>query len=138
LDGVILRVVDLIQSIYVINEAGETLASVDLGEFHADEALFGGFMSAIDMFSHKMAGDALKELILGKHRLVVAREDSNLVVTIHDKADTEAQAVNRRVCEVFRKHFAGLVTDELLQAIRAAAGAQSARTRADEWASKML
>ena len=95
-------------------------------------------MSAIDMFSHKMAGDALKELILGKHRLVVAREDSNLVVTIHDKADTEAQAVNRRVCEVFRKHFAGLVTDELLQAIRAAAGAQSARTRADEWASKML
>jgi hypothetical protein len=125
--------------VYVINEAGEPLGTVALGNFQADEALFGGFVSAIDMFSQKMAGDAIKELLLGNDRVLVAREGSYLIVTIHDKADTDSQACNRRVCEAFRKQFAGLVNDELTQALRQAAmGKDSTRTKADQWANKML
>jgi hypothetical protein len=132
-------VIELLKMIYVINEAGETLVSIPLGNFHADEALFGGFMSAIDMFSHKMAGDAIKELILGNDRVVVAREGSHLLVTIHDKGDTDSQIVNRKVCEAFRKSFGGVVTDQMTEALRQAAIAtDTARSKADNWASKML
>jgi len=138
-DGLLLKVIGLIKMVYVINEAGETLASITLGDFHADDALFGGFMSAIDMFSQKMAGDAIKELVLGSDRVVVSREGTYLLVTIHDKADTDSQAANRRVCQAFRTQFAGLVTDETIQAIRQAAlGSESALSKADIWASKML
>ena len=41
----------MIHSIYIVNQSGETEAAVTLGEFQADEALFGGFMSAIRTFS---------------------------------------------------------------------------------------
>lgn len=139
MDGLPLKVIELLKMIYVINEAGETLISIPLGNFPADEALFGGFMSAIDMFSHKMAGDAIKELLLGNDRVVVAREGSHLLVTVHDKGDTDSQTVNRRVCEAFRKHFGGVVTDEMAEAMRqAAVGTDTARSKADNWASKML
>lgn len=139
MDEFALRVIGLIKMVYVINEAGETLASIVLGNFRVDDALFGGFMSAIDMFSQKMAGDAIKELLLGNDRVLVAREGSYLLVTIHDKGDTDSQTVSRRVCEAFRKHFAGLMTDEISQTIREAAlGSQSTRMKADDWASKML
>ncbi len=129
----------LIKMVYLINEAGEPLAAIALGNFHADDALFGGFVSAIDMFSQKMSGDTIKELLLGNDRVLVAREGEYLLVTIHDKADTDSQSANRRVCEAFQKHFAGLVNEELTQAIReAATGKESARSKADGWASKML
>lgn len=139
MDGLALRVIELIKMVYAINEAGETVASVPIGDFHADEALFGGFMSAIEMFSHRMAGDSIKELILGSNRIVVAREGTHLIVTVHDKGDTGTQAVNRKACEAFRKHYGGVVTDEMTQAIREAVlGSDSARSKADDWASKML
>jgi virulence-associated protein VagC len=132
-------VVDLIKMVYVINEAGETLAAIPLGNFHADEALFGGFLSAIDMFSQKMAGDSINELILGNDRVLVAREGTYLLVTVHDKGDNDSQSVSRKVSETFRRNFAGLVTDELTKAIREAAlGSDSVRGRAEDWASKML
>jgi len=125
--------------VYVINEAGETLSAIALGNFHADDALFGGFMSAIDMFSQKMAGDVIKELVLGNDRVLVAREGVYLLVTIHDKGDTDSQLVSRKVCEAFRKHFAGLVTEEMTQAIREAAlGSESAGRKAKDWASRIL
>jgi hypothetical protein len=139
MDGFTLKVIEAIKMVYVINEAGETLVSVPLGSFHADEALFGGFMSAIDMFSHKMAGDSVKELILGENRVVVAREGNHLVVTVHDKGDTDSQIVNRKACEAFRKHYGGVVTDEMTGAIREAVlSTTSARSKADDWAHKML
>jgi hypothetical protein len=125
--------------VYVINEAGETLVSIALGNFHADDTLFGGFMSAIDMFSHKMAGDSIKELLLGNNRVVVAREGNHLLVTVHDKGDTDSQIVNRRACEAFRKHYGGVITDEMTEAIREAVlGTGTTRSKADDWASKML
>jgi len=129
----------MIKMVYVINDAGETLVSIPLGDFHADEALFGGFMTAIDMFSHKMAGDSIKELILGNNRVVVAREGAHLLVTVHDKGDTDSQTINARACEAFRKHYGGVVTDEMTDAIREAVlGTISIRGKAEDWASKML
>lgn len=139
MDGLALKVIEVIKMVYVINEAGETLVSIPLGNFHADDALFGGFMSAIDMFSHKMAGDSIKELILGENRVVVAREGTHLLVTVHDKTDTDSQIVNRRACEAFRKHYGGVVTDQMIESIREAVlSTGSARSKADDWASKML
>ncbi len=38
------RCIDLIQSVYIINEAGETLAAIPIGDFQVDEVLFGGFL----------------------------------------------------------------------------------------------
>ncbi len=124
---------------YLVNEGGETIASVPIGDFRIDEALFGGFLSAIQMYSKKISGKAVSELSLENYRIIISKTDRVFLVTIHDLNDKNATELNNKIGELCKGTLGEIVTDETIQLIRAAAGeAQSAVTRANEWASKML
>ena len=72
----------VIQSVYLVNEGGETIASVPIGDFQVDEALFGGFLSAIQMYSKKISGKNVSELSLESYRIIISKTDRVFLVTI--------------------------------------------------------
>jgi hypothetical protein len=129
----------LIQSVYLVNEGGETIASIPIGDFQIDEALFGGFLSAIQMYSKKISGKNVSELSLENYRIIISKSDRVFLVTIHDLGDKNAAALNSKIGELCKGTLGEIITDETLKLIRKAAEeAQSAMKRANEWASKML
>ena len=67
---------------YLVNEGGETIASVPIGDFQVDEALFGGFLSAIQMYSKKISGKNVSELSLESYRIIISKTDRVFLVTI--------------------------------------------------------
>ena len=60
----------MLQGVYIVNHAGETQAAINIGEFTVDEVLFGGFLSAIQMYTQQMSGTDLEELSLDKFRML--------------------------------------------------------------------
>ncbi|MFW9812611.1 MAG: hypothetical protein ACFFF9_09145 [Candidatus Thorarchaeota archaeon] len=129
----------MIQSVYVVNEGGETIASIPIGDFQIDEALFGGFLSAIQMYSKKISGKSVSELSLENYRIIISKTDRVFLVTIHDQNDKNATELNTKISELCKGTLGEIITDETINLIkRAAEEAQSAMKRANEWASKML
>ncbi|MDF1540352.1 MAG: hypothetical protein P1Q69_15765, partial [Candidatus Thorarchaeota archaeon] len=63
----------MIHSIYIVNDAGETLAAINLSKFEMDDALFGGFLSAIQMYSQKVSGQEMSELSLDQYRMLISK-----------------------------------------------------------------
>ena len=129
----------MIQSVYVVNERGETLAAVPIGEFQMDEVLFGGFLSAIQMYSQRVSGKDLKELSLENYRMIISKSDRVFLVTIHDINDKNAADMNSKLSELVTGTLGEIITDETIDLIRdAAKTASSSAERATDWASKML
>jgi hypothetical protein len=122
-----------------VNESGETIASVPIGDFQIDEALFGGFLSAIQMYSKKISGKNVSELSLENYRIIISKTDRVFLVTIHDLNDKNAATLNSKISELCKGTLGEIVTDETISLIKEAASeAQSAMKRANDWASKML
>ncbi|MHA2025997.1 MAG: hypothetical protein ACW98U_08865 [Candidatus Thorarchaeota archaeon] len=122
-----------------MNEGGETVASIPIGDFKIDEALFGGFLSAIQMYSKKISGKNVSELSLENYRIIISKTDRIFLVTIHDLSDKNATELNTKISELCKGTLGEIITDETIKLIRnAAEEAQSAMKRANEWASKML
>ncbi len=130
----------MIHSIYVINQSGETLAAINRGNFQMDENLFGGFLSAIQMYSQKISGKNVKELSLDAYRLVIAEESNLYLVTIHDASDANSLSSNTRVREVLEGlDGISFITDEIIDLLKKAADAADGKTgSATDWATKML
>ncbi|MGY5859961.1 MAG: hypothetical protein RTU63_11380 [Candidatus Thorarchaeota archaeon] len=129
----------MIQSVYIVNERGETLASVPIGEFQMDEVLFGGFLSAIQMYSQRLSGKDLKELSLESYRIIISKSDRVFLVTIHDIKDKNAADLNTKLSKLVEGTLGEIITDETIDLIKSAATEVSSGTkRATEWASKML
>jgi len=129
----------LIQSVYLVNEGGETIASIPIGDFKIDEVLFGGFLSAIQMYSKKISGKNVSELSLENYRIIISKTDRIFLVTIHDLSDKNATDLNTKISELCRGTLGEIITEETINLIKKAAEeAQSAMKRANEWASKML
>jgi hypothetical protein len=129
----------LIQSVYVVNDRGETLAAIPIGDFQIDEVLFGGFLSAIQMYSQKVSGTDLKEMSLESYRIIISKVDRVLLVTIHELGDKNAAALNTKLSSLIEGTLGEIVTDETVRLIREAATvASSSGDRATDWASKML
>ncbi|TFG27791.1 hypothetical protein EU528_12245 [Candidatus Thorarchaeota archaeon] len=129
----------MIQSVYVVNERGETLAAVPIGEFQMDEVLFGGFLSAIQMYSQRLSGKDLKELTLENYRMIISKTDRVFLVTIHDIKDKNAPDLNEKLSKLVEGTLGEIITDETIELIKASATEVSGGVkRATEWASKML
>jgi hypothetical protein len=138
-DGWFLGDAILIQSVYVVNERGETLAVVPIGEFQMDEVLFGGFLSAIQMYSQRISGKDLKELSLENYRIIISKADRVFLVTIHDLNDKNAGDLNTKLSKLVEGTLGEIITDETIDLIKEAATEVSGGSmRATEWASKML
>ena len=129
----------MIQSVYLVNERGETLASVPIGEFQMDDVLFGGFLSAIQMYSQKISGKDLKELTLENYRMIISKTDRVFLVTIHDIKDKNAPDLNKKLSKLVEGTLGEIITDETIQLIiQAATEVSRGAKAANEWASKML
>lgn len=131
--------IKLLQGIYVVSEHGETMAAIDLGEFKLDDVLFGGFLSAIQMYCQRMSGTAVSEISLGPHRMMISEADTTYLATIHDDGDKKAKDDHERVLNVLKDGVPDIITDDLVNELREAgqtvrSGTESAR----DWASKML
>jgi hypothetical protein len=138
-DGWFLGDIKLIQSVYVVNERGETLAAVPIGEFQMDEVLFGGFLSAIQMYSQRLSGKDLKELSLESYRIIISKSDRVFLVTIHDIDDKNAADLSTKLSKLVEGTLGEIITDETIDLIKSAATeVSSGAKRATEWASKML
>jgi hypothetical protein len=129
----------LIHSIYIVNDAGETLAAINRGNFDMDDALFGGFLSAIQMYSQKVSGKEVSELSLEEYRMMISKANTVFVVTIHDDKDTDPAKGNSRVAAVLDGIMTDLITDDTIELLKTAAeDPASGGDRASDWASKML
>ncbi len=130
---------DLIHSIYIVNDAGETLAAINRGNFDMDDALFGGFLSAIQMYSQKVSGKEVSELSLETYRMLISKANTVFVVTVHDEADNNPAEGNSRIAEVLNGIPTDFITDDTLELLKKAAeDPASSGNRASDWASKML
>ena len=139
MDGRFLGDKYLLQSVYLVNERGETIAAIPIGDFQIDEALFGGFLSAIQMYSKQISGKDIKELTLESYRLIISKPDRVFLVTIHDIKDKNADTLNAELSKLVEGTLGEIVTEETIQLIKETATNVSSRTdRATDWASKML
>jgi hypothetical protein len=83
--------------IFLINEAGETIASMGWENLEGDSALLGGFVSALQMFIKKISGNEINELQFGELKLLIGKAGDNYVVTLHAFNDADARAHNQEV-----------------------------------------
>lgn len=83
--------------IFLINEAGETIASMGWENLEGDSALLGGFVSALQMFIKKISGNEINELQFGELKLLIGKAGENYVVTLHANDDAEATDHNKEV-----------------------------------------
>jgi hypothetical protein len=122
-----------------VNDAGETLAAINRGDFDMDDALFGGFLSAIQMYSQKVSGKEVSELSLDDYRMMISKANTVFVVTIHDTNDKDPIKGNSRVAAVLDGIVTDIITDDTVELLKTAAeDPTSGGDRASEWASKML
>ena len=129
----------MIHSIYIINQSGETLAAINRGKFEMDENLFGGFLSAIQMYSQKVSGKNVKELSLDEYRLVISDTSKLFLVTIHDSEDKNALNSNSQLRDVLADLGMDIVTDDVIELLEKTADKADGKTEtATDWASKML
>jgi len=83
--------------IFLINDAGETVASMGWENLEGDSALLGGFVSALQMFIKKISGNEINELQFGELKLLIGKAGENYVVTLHAQDDTDAKEHNAEV-----------------------------------------
>jgi hypothetical protein len=86
--------------IFLINEAGETVASMGWENLEGDSALLGGFVSALQMFIKKISGNEINELQFGELKLLIGKAGENYVVTLHANGDKDANKHNQEVIDL--------------------------------------
>ncbi len=89
--------------IMLVNHAGETVASVGWNHLEGDVSLFGGFVSAIQMFIKRASGGTeMNEMVFGNLKLLIGNSNGYHIVTLHDAEDTSAIDSNRQVVELIK------------------------------------
>ena len=86
-----------IYGIFLINDAGETIATMGWENLKGDSALIGGFVSALQMFIKKISGNEINELQFGDLKLLIGKAGEIYVVTLHAFNDDNARVQNQEV-----------------------------------------
>ncbi|MFW9786603.1 MAG: hypothetical protein ACFFE2_00400 [Candidatus Thorarchaeota archaeon] len=91
--------------IMLVNQAGETVASVGWEHLEGDVTLFGGFVSAVQMFIKKIAGGTrVEELRFGDMKLLIGNSDEYHIVTLHEANEASALAANQEVVKLIQEN----------------------------------
>jgi hypothetical protein len=98
--------------IFVINDAGETIASIGWENLRGDSSLFGGFLSAVQMFIKKISGTEIGEL-----KLLVGHAGTDYVVTLHALDDQKAEEYNREVVKLVNESSNIRIDDGFLELV---------------------
>ncbi len=104
------------QGIFIIDAAGIVKASVGFERLRGDAALFGGFLSAIQMFVRQMAGDEVRELKFGDLQLLITRLHEDYIVTLHNVSEETAHNTHKAVVKLVETR-SGVVDSGFLELI---------------------
>ncbi|MFW9849830.1 MAG: hypothetical protein ACFFF4_11860 [Candidatus Thorarchaeota archaeon] len=104
--------------IMLVNEAGETVASVGWENLEADVTMLGGFLSAIQMFSKNIAGDVIEQLEFGDMKLLIGNSGEYHVVTLHEANEKNAEDENRTVTQLVSENNGMEYNDGFLSLIK--------------------
>jgi len=98
----------------LVNQAGETVAQVGWETFEGDVTMFGGFVSAVQMFIKRIAGGTrVEELRFGDMKLLIGSSDDYHVVTLHEANESAAEHENQEVVKLVKEND-GSVNDGFL------------------------
>jgi hypothetical protein len=105
--------------IMLVNQAGETVASVGWDQLEGDISLFGGFVSAVQMFIKRVSGGTqVNEMVFGDMKLLIGSSKEYHVITLHQANETVAVNENRQVVELIDQNNSGLVNEGILDLIK--------------------
>ena len=129
--------------IFLINDAGETIASIGWENLKGDSSLFGGFLSAVQMFIKKISGTEIDELRFGDLKLLIGKAGENYVVTLHAFDDPKAEGHNQEVVKLLRDSPDTRIDDGLLSLVNEMvteekADPEQVRSGVREWTSGQL
>ncbi len=129
--------------IFLINDAGETIASIGWENLKGDSSLFGGFLSAVQMFIKKISGTEIDELRFGDLKLLIGKAGENYVVTLHAFDDPKAEGHNQEVVKLIRESQDTRIDDGLLSLVSemvtgAEADSEQVRRGVRDWTSGQL
>ncbi len=102
--------------IFIIDAAGIVKASVGFEKLKGDAALFGGFLSAIQIFVKQMAGDEVRELKFGDLKLLMTKSHEDYIVTLHKTSDESANSHHMTVVRLIEER-SGVVDAGFLELI---------------------
>ncbi|MHA2426199.1 MAG: hypothetical protein ACXAEF_15530 [Candidatus Thorarchaeota archaeon] len=105
--------------VFLVNAAGETIASTGIDRLDGDSALLGGFVSALQIFVKQISGNQVKSIQLGDLTMMMRQAGDKHVVTLHGVHEKEAEAQNQRVVDILNENpdvsatdgFIGLVSN---------------------------
>ncbi len=105
--------------IMLVNQAGETVASVGWDHLDGDVTLFGGFVSAVQMFIKRASGGTeIKEMVFGDMKLLIGNSNDYHIVTLHEAGEASALDDNRHVVELIEENGAGSINEGVLSLIQ--------------------
>jgi hypothetical protein len=91
--------------IMLVNQAGETVASVGWDSFEGDVTMFGGFVSAVQMFIKRIAnGTQVEELRFGNMKLLIGSSNDYHVITLHEADESGAESENQEVVQLVKEN----------------------------------
>ncbi len=129
----------MVLGIYIVSEAGETIATIKLEQFDVNDALFGGIVPALDMFSSSVSGQKIKTIQMDTYKVVVHRQGAYYLVTVHSNDDGSATKNAEQLSELFADMIDSGVTDTLIQRLQDAAESMGqGMKKAEKWAKKIL
>jgi serine/threonine protein phosphatase PrpC len=95
----------IMYGIMLVNQAGETVASVGWDTFEGDVTMFGGFVSAVQMFIKRIAnGTQVEELRFGNMKLLIGNSNDYHVITLHEANEPGAESENQEIVELVREN----------------------------------
>lgn len=105
--------------IMLVNQAGETVASVGWDQLEGDVSLFGGFVSAVQMFIKRVSGGTqINEMVFGNMKLLIGNSKEYHVITLHEANETVALNENRQIVELIDQNNSGLVNEGILDLMK--------------------
>lgn len=104
--------------VFLINSAGETIASTGVEKLDGDSALLGGFVSALQIFVKQMSGNQVKSMRFGDLTMMMRQAGDKHVVTLHGVHEKQADQQNQQVVDLLNENpdiaatdgFIGLVS----------------------------
>ncbi|TXT54536.1 MAG: hypothetical protein BAJATHORv1_60032 [Candidatus Thorarchaeota archaeon] len=89
--------------IMLVTHAGEPVAAVGWEHIEGDLAMFGGFVSAIQMFIGRISeGSEIEELKFGDTKLLIGKSEKYHVITLHKASENNAVEQNKKVIQLLK------------------------------------
>jgi hypothetical protein len=105
--------------IMLINQAGEAVASAGWEHLEGDVSMFGGFVSAVQMFIKKISGgNEVEELRFGDMKLLIGSTEDYHVVTLHEINELDAKGENIEATKIVSENGSNFLDNGIIGLIK--------------------